>query len=238
MNRVTTRELARRFRDQYGVVSRSQLYAIGVSRAVTGRRLASGEWEAVCSSVIRLAGSTPTPEQGVVTLCLAAGPAAMASHRSAAWLWKLSGAPEHAAITVPRSLSGRTLSGLGGEVHRPMDWPSHVVTVRLIPCTDPLRTIVDMAGVTTPDDLEGVLDRALSARLVTPAAVDAELTRVGKRGKPGTHSLRSALNWRAGAPSRQPSVLESMTLRLLLRAGIKPLAIEVRAGPISATGWM
>jgi very-short-patch-repair endonuclease len=141
------------------------------------------------------------------------------------------GPPEHPTITIPRSLSGRTLNGLGGEVHRPKDWPAHVVTVRLIPCTDPLRTIVDMAGVTTPDELEEVLDRALAARLVTPAAVDAELTRVGQRGKPGTRSLRSALCWRIGAPSRQPSVLESMTLRLLLRAGIKPLATEVRAGP-------
>jgi hypothetical protein len=226
MSRIAIRELARRFRDQHGVISRSQLHALGVSTRTTQRKLAIGEWEKVSSKTVRLAGSPQTPEQDLLALWLTAGPSAIASHQSAAWLWQLAGPPEVHAVTVPRTVSSRAVIG---EVHRPADFPAHIVTLRNIPCTNPLRTIVDVAAVTTPEELEGVIDRALANQLVSMEAVEAELDRLARQGRRGVEALRAALGWRKAAGVAHPSVLESRTLRLLHRAGVKPLAVEVKA---------
>jgi hypothetical protein len=227
MSRIATRELARRFRDQHGVISRSQLHALGVSSRTVQRRFATGEWERLSSKTIRLAGSGHTPEQDLFALCLTAGPEAIASHQSAAWLWQFAGAPDVHAVTVPRSLSSRAVIG---EVHRPTDFPVHVVTMRGIPCTNPLRTIVDVAAVTSPEQLERVLDSALASQVVSMQAIETELDRLARQGRRGVDALRSALRWRKRAGVAHPSVLESRVLRLLLRAGIKPLAVEVKTG--------
>jgi hypothetical protein len=111
MSSISAGELASRFRDQYGVVSRSQLHALGISARVVRHRLATGEWEAVGPKVVRLSASNRTPEQALFGAYLAAGPAAIASHRSAAWLWHIGNTPARPAITVPRSLSDRILGG-------------------------------------------------------------------------------------------------------------------------------
>jgi hypothetical protein len=226
MTRVVTRELVHRFRDQHGVISRSQLNALGVSSRTLRRRLAIGEWEQVSYRAMRLAGSRPTPEQDLLAQCLAAGPAAVASHQSAAWLWRLSEVPERHAVTVPRSLSGRRLTC---DVHRPVDFPARIAMVANIPCTDPLRTIVDAAAVMTFEELELLVDRALANRVVTMDGVEAELARASRKGKRGLESLRSAVKWRRSIGAAQPSVLEARTLRLLERAGIKPVGWEVKA---------
>ena len=149
MTRVVTRELVHRFRDQHGVISRSQLNALGVSSRALRRRLASGEWEQVGHRAVRLASSRQTPEQDLLAQCLAAGPTAVASHQSAAWLWRLAEVPDRHAVTVPRSLSGRRLTC---DVHRPIDFPARIAMVANIPCTDPLRTIVDAAAVMTSEE--------------------------------------------------------------------------------------
>lgn len=225
MTRIATRELSRRFRDQHGVISRSQLEALGVSSRAVQRRLALGEWERLSSKTIRLAGSAQTPEQGLFALYLSAGPSAIASHRSAAWLWQLARPPEVHAVTVPRGVSSRAAIG---EVHRPADFPEHVVTLKNIPCTNPLRTIVDVAAVTAPSELECIVDSALASKVVSIQAIETELDRLARHGRRGVKALRSALRWRQTAGVAQPSVLESRVLRLLHQAGVKPLAVEVK----------
>ncbi len=227
MSRIATRELARRFRDQYGVVSRSQLQALGVSRNMVQHRLGTGEWEKLSPKTVRLAGSARTPEQDLFALCLAAGPTAVASHQSAAWLWRFTGLPERHAVTVTRSSSRRPEVG---DVHRPSDFPAHIVTLRNIPCTDPLRTLLDVAAVVAPEELEDIVDRALAGKVVTIDAMAAQLDRSARPGRAGIEALRSALRWRQTAGVAQPSVLESRALRLLRQAGVAPLAVEVRTG--------
>ncbi len=227
MTRISNRELARRFRDQHGVISRSQLRALGASRHMVQRRLNTGEWERVSPKTFRLVGAGRSPQQDLFALCLTAGPTAVASHQSAAWLWQFANPPEHQAVTVARSSSSRTDIG---EVHRPRDFPAHIVTLRNIPCTDPLRTIVDVAGVTSPEDLEGIVDRALASKVVSMDAITTELDRMARKGRPGVEALRSALSWRRTAGLAHPSVLESRALRLLTRAGVTPLGVEVKTG--------
>ena len=225
MSRIATRELARRFRDQHGVISRSQLHALGVGSRTVQRRLTTGEWEALSSKTVRLAGTARSPEQDLFALCLTAGPSAIASHQSSSWLWQFSPPPERHAVTVPRPISGRTVIG---DVHRPRDFPGHIVVVRNIPCTDPLRTIVDVAAVTSPEDLEDIVDRALASKLVSLEAIDTEVARLARQGRRGVEALRSTLRWRRTAGVAHPSVLESRAIRLLKRAGVTPMAVEVK----------
>jgi len=223
-----TRELGRRFRDQFGVINRSQLYAIGVSNHVLRNRLTTGEWEQLSPNTFRLASSSPCPEQHLIAALLAVGPAAVASHQSAAWLWRMTDPPGRHAIIVPRVVSTRPT---GCDVHRPTEFPAQIVTVRNIPCTAPLRTVIDVAAVMPPPVVEEAVDRALASKLVTLEAIDAELARSARKGRPGLTALRRTLRWRTLPGSSQPSVLESRVMRLLRQAAIKPLAAEVKAGP-------
>jgi hypothetical protein len=102
------------------------------------------------------------------------------------------------------------------------------VTWRNVPCTDPLRTLVDLAAAGRPAEVDEAIDRALAARLVTVEGLVAELERLSRHGRRGVGKLRTALARRGfiGAPA--PSVLESRTVRLLLRHRIRPTGCEVK----------
>jgi very-short-patch-repair endonuclease len=211
------------------LLTRSDLRLLGVTVAEERQRRASGEWELAAPGVLRLAGSPRTPEQDLLACCLGAGPSGVASHQSAAWMWEmLARPPSHHAVTVSRG--GRTrLTGV--HLHRPVDYPTRVVIVKHIPCTNPLRTLIDFAAVCPATAFDDAVDRALARRLLTVAGLEAELGRLGRHGRNGVTTVRDSLERRGFIGARHPSVLESRTLRLLRQHGIKPLACEVRMGP-------
>jgi hypothetical protein len=103
------------------------------------------------------------------------------------------------------------------------------VTVRHgFPCSRPLRTLVDLAGVLPHAALDDAVDRALERGLVNPRAIDAELARLRRPGRPGVGALERSITERGLIGAPEPSVLESRFARLLARNGIAPLAAEVR----------
>src|SRR5207249_2329613 len=73
---------------QHGVVAVRQT---GLSRHAVAHLTGSGRWEEVCRGVLRLAGTRRTHKQMVMAAVLAAGPGAVASHRTAAWLLGIPG---------------------------------------------------------------------------------------------------------------------------------------------------
>ncbi len=228
MKQVQSRELTHRFRSQHGVVSRSELRLLGIPDWAERTKVARGEWERIGKRVVRLAGAPATPEQRLMAACLDAGPSAVASHQSAAWLWELCPLPDRPAVTVARNMPRRIQ---GVEVHRPLERPARVSVRHGIPCTDPLRTLLDLAGVCEREILDGAVDRALARRLVSVPAIEAEIQRSARSGRPGLRALRDGLIRRGMLGAPHPSVLESRALRLLRRIGITPLAVEVRVGP-------
>jgi hypothetical protein len=227
MKPVQIRELSRRFRTQHSLVGRAELRLLGVSADVERAKVARGEWERSGHRVIRLAGSPATPEQCLMAACLEAGPTAIASHQSAAWLWGLTPCPDRPAVTVARNMAWRIE---GVEVHRPRHPPQRVSVVRDIPCTNPLRTLCDLAGGCPPDLLDAAIDAGLARRLVSVAALEAEIRRSACPGRTGVAQLRWALERRGMSGPPHPSVLESRVLRLLRRIGIEPVAVEVKMG--------
>jgi very-short-patch-repair endonuclease len=227
MRPAEQRELQARFRSQFGLITRRELRMLGVTAKVEREKVEAGEWERVAPGVIRLAGGPRSPEQDLMIGCLAAGPLAVASHQSATWLWDLAPPPARHALTIPRK-SRITLLAI--DLHRPVSAPNHVTRRRGIPCTDPLRSLVDLAGVAPAREVDDAVDRALASQLLTVDALEAEVGRLSRQGRCGVGLMRSALHRRGliGAPA--PSVLESRTIRLLRRAGIEPVAVEVWMG--------
>src|SRR5690242_16501161 len=76
---------------QFGLVTRDQALAAGLSEDAIGRRVRSGRWVRLHPNVYRLAGAPDTWEQRILAAVLAAGPTAIASHLSAAVLWQVPG---------------------------------------------------------------------------------------------------------------------------------------------------
>lgn len=223
-----SRELRRRFASQYGLVTRAQLRALGVDSRVERRKIQSGQWSRVGKTVIRLVSNGRSLEQGLLAACLGAGPAAVASHQSAAWLWGLLEPPRRPSIVVPREFCP---SLPWCDVHRTSVPPLTLHQIRGIPVTDPLRTLVDLAAVIDGAVLDAALDRALAKQLVTVEGLLAEVDRLSRRGRRGTARLRENLRRRGLADAPNPSVLESRFLRLLQLSGVQPMSLEVRAGP-------
>jgi hypothetical protein len=88
-----------------------------VSDHAIAHRLNTGLWERVHPGVYRLAGTPGSPNQDLFAAWLAAGSLAVASHGSAAFLWRLLGAPTHPALTVPRPQPKRPVICRVGEAH-------------------------------------------------------------------------------------------------------------------------
>ncbi|HXL41746.1 MAG TPA: type IV toxin-antitoxin system AbiEi family antitoxin, partial [Actinomycetota bacterium] len=115
-----------------------------------------------------------TWEQGVMAGCLAAGPDAVASHRSAAALHGMPGAPRWVEVMVPRPhqvrvegvIAHRTRLLASEDVGRPKG----------IPATTPARTIADLARIYPATKVGPMLDYALARRLVTRAQLEARAT--------------------------------------------------------------
>ena len=225
-------DVDRRLRDWQrthgGLLTRAQAMALGATAKQIKVRLARAEWEIVFRTVYRDAGSPPTTHQHLLAACLAAGPHAMASHRSAAWLWEMVEAPPRAPeLTVPSSdQHGRRVAGI--TVHRTTQ-RARTVLRRGIPATNSVRTLVDLGAVVGAGALTVAVDRALAARLVTVAGLVAELSRIGRRGRPGVAPLRQVLTDRGLVGAPHPSVLESQTLRLF-RVWQLPVPVEQAAG--------
>ena len=183
------------------------------------RRLAADSWQRVHRCVYRLAAAPITRHQQVLAACLAAGPDAAASHRSAGVLW---GLPVPATVTELTIPSVRQARLEGVLIHRAVRLERRdVCLLEGIPVTGLARSVVDLAAVLTPPQLEIVLDHALSQRLVTTFQVRRCLERLGSRGRRGGGALSRLLAARPSGPNLESS-FEWRLLRALGESGLPP----------------
>jgi hypothetical protein len=230
VDRSVNERLRRRFRNQYGVISRAQARGEGATESQIRGRVRAGEWEVVFRSVYRHGATPDCAEQTILAACLATGPLVVASHESAAWLWRLLEQPP-SVPTVTLPAPGRsTVPGIRTYRSADLD-PLRVVRHRRIPCTDPLRTLVDLAARVDPSTLDAAVDRALAKQLVTVKGLTAETDRLARKGRSGVPQLRAALRRRGFVGAPNPSVLESRTARAFGAHGVKLPPAEVTAGP-------
>lgn len=223
--RHTESGVAVRFNHQYGVITRAQAMADGMSPRQVTRAVEGGAWERLHAGVYHLRGSPMTPHAMLLAACLATG--GRASHQSAAWLWGLlPGPPPQPTVSVQATAWGRQA---GVVIHRRRDRAAERSPTWLkIPCTTPARTVVDLAGVVDRRCLDDAVDVGLALRRFTLADLAIELDRRSRSGRRGVGILRQALRERGYLGAPHPSVLESRVLRLLARGGIQPGGVEVK----------
>jgi very-short-patch-repair endonuclease len=219
-------------RNHHGVIGRAEAFQLGAGETLIRAKVRRGEWEPVYWGVYRDTASPATPHQTLRAACVSVGPAAAASHQSAAWLWGvLDHPPAQPELTVPRPLQhGRHQREI--KIRRSDDLsPTEITTRRGIPTTDALRTLVDLGAAVPPSVLADDIDRAVALKLVTILALMAELKRRGGRGRHGIGVLRRVLRDRGFLGVPNPSVLESRMMRLLRRHRLPTPDVELSTGP-------
>lgn len=215
-------ELRRLAERHYSVFSAGQAAARGVSGDVLFRAVRRGVCLRLHAGVFAFAGSPDSWERSVMAACLAGGDGAVASHRSAARIWRLvTPSDDRVEICVPRR-QGSQPRLRKVTVHRSLDLLAAHTTVRhRLPVTNPLRTIVDLAAVLPPDEVEDAIDSGLAyPSLFSIPAIEAMLSEVAGRGRRGCGVLARILAERALGAEVSDSKLEARMARLLKRAGL------------------
>jgi very-short-patch-repair endonuclease len=192
------------------VVTRRQLLRAGVGPHWIDARLKAGRLRRAHRGVY-LVGPVFPPLAKEMAAVLACGEGAALSHRAAATLWQLLPHPARdraVDVTVPvRHAKGRR----GIRVHRAGPIPPDETTILDgIPITAPARTLLDLAAVVPPGDLERAVAEAERRRLASRSRLAALLARYARR--PGTRALRALVEMQ-----ERPAFIRSEAERRLLR---------------------
>jgi len=223
------RVIAELARGQHAVLTGAQAVQLGVSRKALRTRAGRGSLVTLGGDVYLVAGAPLTWEGRVLGLLLAAGPGAVASHRTAAALWGIEGfnkgTPE---LTVPR---GKRFRRNGARVHESTDLA--LMTVRRrngIPVSDPARTILDIARRTSDERLALAIESARRLNLTSWRALIATLAAHARCGRPGIVRLRRVIAENVHREEITDSDFELMVLALLVERGLPEPALhhEVR----------
>lgn len=216
---------------QYSLAHRQQALDLGMTPRQIQERLDSGWFVPVHRSVYRLPGGPSSSKQALLAACLAAGPGAVASHRSAAVLWRLRGIEDAPTeITVVGDRHCRMTSVV---VHRTDTVADVDVSLRSgIPVTTPARTLLDLGAVVPASLVEPALEDALMRRLVNFLLLANTLERLGGRGRRGAAVLRALVEERDPATVPTQSVLEDELLRVLWRGGLPAPVRQYQVGRV------
>ncbi|MEO6858484.1 MAG: DUF559 domain-containing protein [Solirubrobacteraceae bacterium] len=212
---------------QRGRISRDQLHAAAISNAAIARLVKRHALVPLCCDVFA-AGHPGPVELGDETAALLACPLGAAlSHHTAARLWDIQ--PPNSAdgeihVLVPHG-SGRTRAE-GFRLHRARSLTAADIQVHeRLPVTSPARTLLDLAPLLGPRQLELALDRALVARIMRADDLAELLSRAHRR--PGTPVLTALLNRQHGSTFTR-SQAEEMFLEMLRSARLPTPRINVR----------
>jgi hypothetical protein len=221
-------ELAER---QRGVVSTVQLRAAGLGRGAIASRVRRGWLHRVHRQVYAVGHARLTPRGRMWAAVLACGgaEAAVLSHRTAAAAWDLrpmsSGKLD--VTTLRRSAPTAKLRVHEAHALDPLDDVVHQPDG--LPVTSIARTLVDLAGVLTAQQLERTCHRAEIVRQLDVGDIQRLLA---DARRPGARNLRAALaTLRRAAPDITRSELEERFLALVVDVGLpRPEVNPVVAG--------
>lgn len=222
--------IAERAHRQLGLITSSQIAAIGVSRRQVDGMVAAGLLRRAGRGVVALAATPATARQRLLAATLSVGRGAVASHGAAAWLWSFDGiGPDGIELSIPHAHSSIVA---GGTLHRvrTLD-PVDVTALGPQPVTTPARTLIDLASRASRDVLEEALDGACRRGQVHVDFLRWRIDALKGPGRVGVSTLLELVD----APLREnaESWLESAFLRLL-RVHFLPvphLQVTMQPGP-------
>jgi hypothetical protein len=201
--------------------------------AVTKRRI-----QFLGQNAFRVAGSVASWQQRLVIACDALGHSALASRRSAAPLQCMDGF-ERRLVEVTTD-QHRSMRRPGVIAHRTNLWvPGDRDLVDGVPCTDAIRTFIDLGAVLTRARHEEVLDAAERDGLFTREALEARLELIRIQGRNGVGCTARLLEDRAPQGHNPTNSFERKFLRLLEHAGlpIPECQVPVRR-PDGSIAWI
>jgi hypothetical protein len=211
------REARRVASENHALVDRRAALNQGAGDAVIARLIRQGLWKPVHPGVYYL---NVTPADWTTTVhaaVMAAGPDALASHRTASVLWGLDGVRgQILELTVPFRKDPAPAGVIVHRTRRPL--PQAVAGG--VPVTRVERTLLDLSAQLPPIVLEKALMSALHKGLTTSDLLAFHLGQQGGRGVKGTKKLRSALSHIDDGTTGSPSELDLMTM---LRSAPIPL---------------
>lgn len=203
-------------RDQHGLITRQQALACGLSEEQIRRRVQKGLWIREHDCVYRLAGTPASWRQRLLGACFAGGPGAAASHRAAGQLWQLDAVPAGLVeITSQRRIERPPLI-----VHRSSLAEWETTTKHGIPVTDPYRTLLDLAALIKPTELERAFESGLRQQLVTIPLMVERLERRARSGRTGVRAWRALLEQRSPALRPTETDFETLMNQLIIRFGL------------------
>ena len=213
--------MARLAASQHGVVAYGQLVRIGFGAEAIRYRLENSRLHRLYRGVYAVGHSAIAVRGHWMAAVLACGPGAVLSHLTAAALWGL----RHITggrtdVTAPRSRHGRP----GIRLHRVHSLhPDDRTQCDGIPVTSVSRTLLDLAEVLNPRQLERALDEAERLRLFDLRAVEELLRR--SRGRRGVRRLSELLALRR-LPADTRSKLERRFVEFCRDAGLPAPAVN------------
>lgn len=171
---------------QHGVVSRVQLVAAGLSHGEVDRSIAAGRLRLMFRGVYSVGHAVVSTEGWCQASLLACGDDSVLGHRTAAHLWSFRHTDLYPlSVIVPRN-AGRRIERIQSRRMRldRNDW----MILNGLEVTTPARTIVDMAGESSPREVRRLVERAQDLRRFDPNRIEAVLGRNPRR--PGCRRLR------------------------------------------------
>jgi len=208
---------------QHGIVTRTQLRAAGFGDDVIDGRIRTRRLTRIHRGVY-LVGIVPPRYARELAACLACGPRAVLSHRSAAALWQIvkrRARPASVEVTIPEGRRRRP----GLRVYRVGTLrPDEVTRLNGVPITTPARTLYDLADRMSRRRLERAVAEAIALRLTTAAELRMMASR--QAGRRGVRRLRAVLD--LGGPVRTRSEAEEIFLDLVLRHGVVRPVVNTR----------
>jgi restriction endonuclease-like protein/putative AbiEi antitoxin of type IV toxin-antitoxin system len=209
---------------QYGVVSRAQLSALGLSDGAIDHRITRAVLHRLHRGVFAVGHRAVSREGAWVAPVLAAGPGAVLSHRSAAALWGIrQSSRRDTEVTSPRQCRRPRIVASHAKLA-----PDEVTVERGIPVTTPARTLYDLAALVRPHELEHAFNEAEIRRLASPVSVRDLVARHPRRS--GNTAVRNVLGKYATYGATVTRSRLEQRLLALLDAHALPRPLINRAG--------
>jgi predicted transcriptional regulator of viral defense system len=173
--------LARLATRQHGVVAYWQLQRLGVTREAVKVRLAAGRIHRLYPGVYAVGHRKLSRHGWIMAAVLVHGPEAVASHRTAAWLWDLL-PPRGSAVWVTVPSSGRS-KRQGIVLHEVRELHKEDrATKQAIPVTALGRTLIDVFSSESEERTERALEQAERMGVLDGQAIDQACERRTARG--------------------------------------------------------
>lgn len=210
---------------QHALFTDHQAADLGATRSMTRHRLRTGRWMRAGAGVLRLSGAPVTWHSQVLAAVLAAGPGAVASHRTAGALHGLDGCrPGVPEVTVPR---GRRYRPTQVRAHESTDLAlAPVVRIEGIPTTAVARTVLDLGAVLPVRRVHLAVDNARRRRLTDWDELLDTLVAHARRGRRGVGALRAILDEHYGEIATPESWSERLLVALLVQAGLQKPVLQ------------